>query len=219
MLTSKSPFRAVAVWRNASLFTHSMVSPTLAETSNGATTRFSMTIWIVAACAGTAIAASASASTICRPDNMASSLLQFCRDHLGMLLMALEDFQAGLQQALQLGIVGRRDQLRFQRAVDRLVVGDLVGDIGLVVFGAFQLLELGELVGRVLRQRLAGVVVFGRDFQLLDEVERLLVHGFVVAHHVLREGLHLLVAGLGERLLGGVDVDHAGGVGDMGDLR
>src|SRR5262245_16377281 len=139
MVTSKSPLRAVAVWANTSLFTHSMVSPTLAETSAGANTRFSMTIWIVAACAGTATAASASASTICRPDSMASSLLQLRCDLLGVLLMALEDFQPGLQQALQLGIAGRRNQLRLQRAVDGLVVGDLIGDIGLVVVGALQL--------------------------------------------------------------------------------
>src|SRR5262245_63596064 len=113
-----------------------MVSPTLAETSAGATTKFSMTIWIVAACAGTAISPSASANTRCRPNHMSSSLLQLRRDHLGMLLVALKYLQAGLQQALQLGIAGRRNQLRLQRAVDRLVVGDLVGDIGLVIGAA-----------------------------------------------------------------------------------
>jgi hypothetical protein len=41
----------------------------------------------------------------------------------------------------------------------------------------------------------------------------------VVAHHIFREGLDLLVAGFGDRLLGGVDVDDARGVGDMRDLR
>src|SRR5438128_7544042 len=187
-LTSKSPLRAVAVWANTSLFTHSMVSPTLAETSDGANTRSCITISIVAACAGTAMIDSASASTICRPDNMGVLLFQVSRDMLGVLLMALKDLQAGLQQALQLGIARRRDQLGLQRAVDGLVVGDLVGDIGLVVAGALQLAELGELVGRLLRQRLAGVVILGRDLELLDEVERLLVHSLMVAHHVLREG-------------------------------
>src|SRR5215213_9562307 len=105
---------------------------------------------------------------------MAGSLLQLGGDVFGVLLVALEDFQAGLQQALQLGIAGRRDQLGLQRAVDGLVVGDLVGDVGLVVFGALQLAEFGELVGGLFRQRLAGVVVFGGNFQFLDEVERLL---------------------------------------------
>ena len=98
------------------------------------------------------------------------------------------------------------------------MVGDLVGDIGLVVFGAFQLREFGELVGGLLRQRLAGVVVFRRHFQLVDEVERLLVHGLMVAHHVLRERLDVLIAGLLDRLLGGGDVDDPCGVGDMRDL-
>ena len=75
-----------------------------------------------------------------------------------------------------------------------------------------------SFVGGLLRQRLAGVVVFRRHLQLLDEVERLLVHGLMVAHHVLRERLDVLVAGLFDRLLGGGDVDDAGRVGDMRDL-
>ncbi len=37
--TSKSPFLAVAVWARMSLLTHSMVSPTLADTSAGETAR------------------------------------------------------------------------------------------------------------------------------------------------------------------------------------
>src|ERR1700726_1893465 len=101
---------------------------------------------------------------------MADSLLQLGGDVFGVLLVALKNLQAGLQQAFQLGLAGRRNQLRLQRAVDGLVVGDLVGDIGLVVVGAFQLGEFGKLVGGLLRQRLAGVVVFRRDFQLLDQV-------------------------------------------------
>jgi len=56
VVTSKSPLRAVAVCASTSLLIHSMVSPTLAETSAGANTRLSIVIWIVAACAGTAIA-------------------------------------------------------------------------------------------------------------------------------------------------------------------
>src|SRR5690349_15410389 len=94
-----------------------------------------MTIWIVAACAGTAIAPRARAVAIARrpPCFMLGLLFQARGDVLGVLLMALEDLEAGLQQALELGIAGRRDELLLQRAVDRLVVGDLVGDIGLVV--------------------------------------------------------------------------------------
>src|SRR5215475_3183924 len=126
-VTSKPPFRAVAVCARISLLIHSMVSPTLAETSAGEITRFSMTIWIVAACAGPAIVANANAATTSgqHPDRMEIPLLQACRDMLGVLLVALENFQAGFQQALQLGIAGRWNQLLFDRAVDRLVVSDL----------------------------------------------------------------------------------------------
>jgi hypothetical protein len=53
----------------------------------------------------------------------------------------------------------------------------------------------------------------------LNEIERLLVHGLVVAHHVLRERLDVLVAGPGQGQFGGGNVDHACGVGDMRDLR
>jgi hypothetical protein len=40
IVTSQSPFRAVAVWAKMSLLTHSMVSPTFAEASAGEITRF-----------------------------------------------------------------------------------------------------------------------------------------------------------------------------------
>jgi hypothetical protein len=39
-ITSKSPFRAVAVWATISLLVHLMVSPTLAEASAGEISRF-----------------------------------------------------------------------------------------------------------------------------------------------------------------------------------
>ena len=66
--------------------------------------------------------------------------------------MALENLQAGLQQALQFRIAGGWNEQRLQRAVDGLVVGDFIGDIGLVVGSTTQLAEFGELVGGVLRQ-------------------------------------------------------------------
>src|ERR1700742_9991 len=128
-----------------SLLMSSTVSPTLAETSAGEITRFSIVISMVAACAGTEVA-SDSAATVAtiHPGVMAVSFtsashsLQFTGDVFGVLLMALKNLQAGLQQALQLGVAGRRDQRGLQRAVDRLVIGDLVGDIGLVEVGALQ---------------------------------------------------------------------------------
>jgi len=55
--------------------------------------------------------------------------------------------------------------------------------------------------------------------QFLDQSKRLLVHGRMVAHHVLRELLHLLVACLFEGLLRGLDIDLARRVSDVRDLR
>jgi hypothetical protein len=49
-----------------------------------------------------------------------------------MLLMALKDLQAGLQQALEFAIAGRRDQQRLERAIDCLVIANLVGIVGVV---------------------------------------------------------------------------------------
>src|SRR5476649_2216756 len=81
---------------------------------------------------------------------MLGSLFQAGGDMFGVLLVALENLQAGLQQALQLRVAGIGDQRGLQRAIDRLVIGDFVGDIGLVELGALQLAEFGELGGGVL---------------------------------------------------------------------
>src|SRR4051812_8870363 len=134
--TSQSPFRAVAVCARMSLLIHSMLSPTLAEAAAGEITMFSNVIRIVAAFAKAAVQHAVKAIRTIRPGSMTSSLLQRRGDVLGMLLMALEDLQAGLQQALQFGIAGGGNQQGFERAVDRLVIGDFIGDIGLVVRGA-----------------------------------------------------------------------------------
>src|SRR6476661_4091903 len=106
--------------------------------------------------------ATVSAATIAtiRPGAMRGSLLQLGGDLFGVLLVALENLQAGLQQALQFRVVRGRNKLRLKRAIDRLVIGDFVVGIGFVERGALELAELGELVGGILRQGLAGVVVF-----------------------------------------------------------
>jgi hypothetical protein len=46
--------------------------------------------------------------------------------------MALEDFKAGLEQTLELGIAGGRNKRRSERAIDRLVIRNLVSDVCLV---------------------------------------------------------------------------------------
>src|SRR6478672_3701824 len=87
---------------------------------------------MTSACAGTAFIADTimANATTWRPGDMQNSLFQRGGDMLGMLLMPLEDLKPGLQQALELSVARRRDQQGFQRAVDGLVVGDFVGDIG-----------------------------------------------------------------------------------------
>src|ERR1700693_6230728 len=109
---------------------------------------------MVAACAETD-APKTSAATIgsIHLGIMGDSLLQAGCDVFGVLLVALKNLQAGLQQALQFRVAGIGNKRGLERAVDRLVIGDFVGDIGLVELGALQLAELGELVGGVLRQR------------------------------------------------------------------
>src|SRR5579864_867039 len=146
-------------------------------------------------------------------------LFELCRDLLGVLLVTLEDLQAGLQQLLQFGVARRRDERLLQRAVDGLMVGDLVLDVGLVESGAAQLGELVAFFLGLFGQRLAGVVVLRRDLQLLDQRQCLVVDRLVVALHVLGEGANLLVLALRQRLLGGVDIELARRVGDVRDLR
>src|SRR5438270_1814980 len=106
---------------------------------------------MVAACAGTD-AASVTAATIgnVHLGIMRCSLLQAGGDMLGMLLVALKDLQAGLQQAFQFGVIRVRNKGGLERAVDRLVIGDLVVGIRLVEGGAVQLGQFGALVGGVL---------------------------------------------------------------------
>src|SRR5260221_14368646 len=71
-------------------------------------------------------------------------LLQAGCDAFGVLLMALKDLQAGLQKAFQFRIARIGNKRGVKRAIDRLVVGDFVGDIRLVEFRALQLAEFGE---------------------------------------------------------------------------
>src|SRR5260370_1532049 len=115
-----------------SLLIHSMVSPTFAEASAGATTKFSIVIWMVAGCAETDIA-SVSAATLGRIHLgiIRNSLLQRRGDVFGMLLMALENLEAGLQPALQLRVVGVGNKRCLHRAFHRLVLAAFVPALAL----------------------------------------------------------------------------------------
>jgi hypothetical protein len=57
-----------------------------------------------------------------RPDGIFCSLLQGRGGVFGVLLVALKDFKAGLQQALEFGIAGRRNERRLERAIHRFVI-------------------------------------------------------------------------------------------------
>src|SRR6185503_11797090 len=72
-------------------------------------------------------------------------LLQPSGQVLGVHLVLLEQLQSSLQQALQLGVLGVRDEGVLQGAVDGLVVGDLVLGIGLVEGPARQAVQLHAL--------------------------------------------------------------------------
>src|SRR5258705_7495442 len=98
---------------------------------------------MVAACAETdAPSVSAAAIGSIHLDVMGGSLLQASGDLFGMQLVALENLETSLQQALQLRVVRVGNKRCLQRAVDGLVVGHFVGDIGLVEFRALELAKL-----------------------------------------------------------------------------
>src|SRR3954468_8946566 len=101
-------------------------------------------------------------------------------DLLRVSLMLAEQAEARFEQRFQLRILGRRDQGRFKRAVDGLVIGDLVVDVGAVVFGTAQMAEALERCVRALAETLARRIVLRRNVKLLDQRKRLDVHRLVV---------------------------------------
>src|SRR5215471_14828191 len=161
MLTFQSPSVAVAVCTRASLLIHSIVSPTFAFTSAGVKTSLSIVTCIVSARAETERPNITQATKTIRSGVMAEFLLfQVGRDVLGVLLVALENLQAGLQQTFELAVAGRGNKRAFKRAIHGLVVFDFVGDIGLVKSGTVELRKFVTFGRGLLGQRAAGVVVF-----------------------------------------------------------
>src|SRR6185436_6494390 len=75
-------------------------------------------------------------------------LLDRHRRVFGVLLMALEELEAGLEQRLQLAVRRRRNQRRLERAVDGLVVRHFVRNVGLVERRAAEFGQLEALIGR-----------------------------------------------------------------------
>src|SRR5215831_18567000 len=100
-------------------------------------------------------------------------LFELCGNLFGMLLVTLEDFQAGGEQVFEFRIAGRRNQRVLQSAVDGLMVGHLVADIGLVEGSAVKLRQFAALVGSLFAQRFAGIIVFRSDVELLASASAL----------------------------------------------
>src|SRR5689334_9372800 len=121
-----------------------------------------MVIWIVAACAGTdSIPAKAIARRV-RPGFISAApwhLFQIGGNVFRVLLVTLENLQAGLEQGLEFGIARGRDELRLKRVVDGLVIGDFVRDVGFVESGAFELGKLFAFRLRLLSQSAACRIV------------------------------------------------------------
>src|SRR5207248_11544012 len=103
----------------------------------------------------------------------------------GMSLMALKDLEPGFQEALELWIGRRRNERRLQCAIDLFVIGNLIRDIGFVELLALELAELSALCGCLFGQCTARIIVFRRHFELLYEIERLLVHRGMITKHIL----------------------------------
>ena len=64
-----------------------------------------------------------------RPGGMRRRLLQLSGDFFCLLLMSLENLEAGLQQALELGIASGRNERRLKCAIHSLMIRHLVGNI------------------------------------------------------------------------------------------
>ena len=73
------------------------------------------------------------------------------------------------QQCLELGVGGPGDERLVDRVEHRLVIGDLVVDVGLVELRSLQTLELGDVLVAACLQALAGRIVGRRDLQLGGE--------------------------------------------------
>jgi hypothetical protein len=76
--------------------------------------------------------------------------VQRSSDLFGVLLMPLEDLEAGLQQALEFRIAGGRNEHRLKRAIHGLVIRDLIGNISLVELRAIELRQFSTFLRRLL---------------------------------------------------------------------
>ncbi len=81
---------------------------------------------------------------------MGVPLLQRCSDIFGVLLMPLENLEAGLQQALEFRIAGGRNERSLKRAIHGLVISDLIGNVSRVELRAIELRQFSTFRRRLL---------------------------------------------------------------------
>jgi hypothetical protein len=73
------------------------------------------------------------------------ALLEFRRNVFGVLLVAFKDLQAGREQIFEFCVARVGNKCALQRGIDRLVIGYLIVDVGLVERLAVELGELARL--------------------------------------------------------------------------
>ncbi len=221
---SKLWSRAVAVCWKISAFIHSTESPTLIPGGTGPNAMFAMRMtWTVEPAAARRAAKGGTIRKAARTKRRLQLTVRYepssGGEMLGVHLMLLEELETGAEQRLQLGILRVGNQRAAQGIVDGLVVGDLVLDICPIERRPIKLAQVAQLGLGLARQGRARRIGLRRHAQLLHQRQRLIVDRRVVTDHFLGEGADLGVLALLQRLLAGLDVDHPGGVGDVGDLR
>src|SRR5207248_10602677 len=133
------------------------------------------------------------------------TLLELALELLGMVEVRYERGTNLLDQALELCVLGIRDQHLVDRAEHLLVIGHFVLDVGFVERRSVETLEVLEIFLAALLEALAGRIVLRLDAELLHERRRLIVHSSMVGDHGLAESLDVLVAAFRFRKLARVD--------------
>ena len=85
-------------------------------------------------------------------ESQRAALFEFRCDVFGVLFVALKDLQAGREQVFEFCVAGVGNKRALQGGIDRLVIGHLVVDVGLVECFAAELGEFGPLICRLLAQ-------------------------------------------------------------------
>jgi hypothetical protein len=105
--------------------------------------------------------------------------------------MHLEDFEASLEQRLDLGVLDIRNKAVLHQIIDRLVIAEFVGCIATVKGGAAQLAHLVDQLLCALIQGFAQEIVLGLGLEFRQQRQCLIVHRRMVLDHGAGEGVDL----------------------------